>query len=111
LSPPARALRGRNAALSRRRLHRAILAGSRHPIVGSTDGQNFHEILLFTADQGARLLCRFLRVERDAAGPAPVIAFGSEGTFEPTSVATSEISIADDGEIETEPFSLSQRDP
>ena len=61
--------------------------------------------MLFTADQqGARpaaLLCRFLQVRRDAAGPAPVIAFGSEGIFEPTSGATSEISIADDGEVET----------
>jgi hypothetical protein len=86
-------------------LRGAIPAGSRYSILGSMDGQNFQEVLLFTADQqGARpaaLLCRFLQVRRDAAGPAPVIAFGSEGIFEPTSVATSEISIADDGEIET----------
>ncbi len=86
-------------------LRGAIPAGSRYSILGSMDGQNFQEVLLFTADQqGARpaaLLCRFLRVRRDAAGPAPVIAFGSEGIFEPTSGATSEISIADDGEVET----------
>ena len=86
-------------------LRGAIPAGSRYSILGSMDGQNFQEVLLFTADQqGARpaaLLCRFLQVRRDAAGPAPVIAFGSEGIFEPTIAATSEISIADDGEIET----------
>ncbi|HVV16000.1 MAG TPA: hypothetical protein VHH90_02255 [Polyangia bacterium] len=90
-------------------LRGAIPAGSRYSILGSMDGQNFQEVLLFTADQqGARpaaLLCRFLQVRRDAAGPAPVIAFGSEGIFEPTSGATSEISIADDGEIETSPTS------
>jgi hypothetical protein len=87
-------------------LRGALPAGSRYSILGSMDGQSFQEVLLFTADQqGARpaaLLCRFLQVRRDAAGPAPVIAFGSEGILEATADAgTSEISIADDGEVET----------
>jgi hypothetical protein len=87
-------------------LRGAIPAGSRYSILGSMDGQNFQEVLLFTADQqGARpaaLLCRFLQVRRDAAGPTPVIAFGSEGLVEAAAGAgTSEISIADDGEVET----------
>ena len=86
-------------------LRGAIPAGSRY-IDPRLDGRpELQEVMLFTSDQqGARpaaLLCRFLRVQRDAAGPTPVIAFGSEGIFEPTSVATSEISIADESEVET----------
>ncbi|HVV51401.1 MAG TPA: hypothetical protein VHO06_17150 [Polyangia bacterium] len=87
-------------------LRGSIPPGSRYSIQGSMDGQSFQEVILFTSDQqGARpasLLCRFLRVQRDAGGPAPVIAFGSEGILEATAGSgTSEISIADDGEIET----------
>ena len=85
-------------------LRGAIPPGSRYSIQGSMDGQSFQEVILFTSDQqGARpaaLLCRFLRVQRDAGGPAPVIAFGSEGILE-AGTGTSEISIADDGEVET----------
>jgi hypothetical protein len=87
-------------------LRGSIPAGSRYSILGSMDGQSFQEVILFTSDQqGARpaaFLCRFLRVQRDAGGPTPVIAFGSEGILEGGPAAgTSEISIADDGEIET----------
>jgi hypothetical protein len=89
-------------------LRGSIPAGSRYSILGSMDGQSFQEVILFTSDQqGARpasFLCRFLRVQRDAGGPTPVIAFGSEGILEPSTVAgtgTSEISIADDAEIES----------
>jgi hypothetical protein len=87
-------------------LRGSIPAGSRYSILGSMDGQSFQEVILFTSDQqGARpaaFLCRFLRVQRDAGGPTPVIAFGSEGIVDagPAS-GTSEISIADDGEMET----------
>src|SRR5579871_81164 len=83
-------------------LRGAIPPGSRYSIQGSMDGQNFQEVILFTADQqGARpaqFLCRFLRVQRDAGGPAPVVAFGSEGIFEPTGAAASEVSLPDAGE-------------
>jgi len=87
-------------------LRGSIPAGSRYSILGSMDGQSFQEVILFTSDQlGARpaaFLCRFLRVQRDAGGPTPVIAFGSEGILEAgTGAGTSEISIADDSQIET----------
>ncbi len=87
-------------------LRGSIPAGSRYSILGSMDGHSFQEVILFTSDQqGARpaaFLCRFLRVQRDAGGPTPVIAFGSEGILEGgASGGTSEISIADDGQIET----------
>jgi len=87
-------------------LRGSIPAGSRYSILGSMDGHSFQEVILFTSDQqGARpaaFLCRFLRVQREAGGPTPVIAFGSEGILEGgTSGGTSEISIADDSQIET----------
>jgi hypothetical protein len=87
-------------------LRGSIPAGSRYSILGSMDGHSFQEVILFTSDQqGARpaaFLCRYLRVQRDAGGPMPVIAFGSEGILEAGSGGgTSEISIADDGEIGT----------
>ena len=86
-------------------LRGSIPPGSRYSILGSMDGHSFQEVILFTSDQqGARraaFLCRFLRVQRDAGGPTPVIAFGSEGILEGgAGGGTSEISIAD-GEIET----------
>ena len=87
-------------------LRGSIPAGSRYSILGSMDGLSFQEVILFTSDQqGARpaaFLCRFLRVQRDAGGPTPVIAFGSEGILEAgAGTGTSEISIADDSQIET----------
>jgi hypothetical protein len=87
-------------------LRGSIPAGSRYSILGSMDGHSFQEVILFTSDQqGARpaaFLCRFLRVQRDAGGPTPVIAFGSEGILEAgASSGTPEISIADDSQIET----------
>jgi hypothetical protein len=87
-------------------LRGAIPPGSRYSILGSMDGHSFQEVILFTSDQqGARpavFLCRYLRVQRDAGGPTPVIAFGSEGILEAGPGSdTSEISIADGGEIET----------
>ena len=86
-------------------LRGAIPPGSRYSIQGSTDGQNFQEVILFTSDQqGARpaaFLCRFLRVQREAGGPTPVVSFGTEGIFEPGATAASEISIPDAGEVST----------
>lgn len=64
-------------------LRGAIPSGSRYTIQGSADGQRFDEVMLFTSDQqGARpteFFCRFLRVQRGAGGPTPVLAFGCEG--------------------------------
>jgi len=82
-------------------LRGAIPPGSRYLIQGSIDGVRFDEVMLFTSDQqGARPVesfCRFLRVQRAAGGPTPVLAFGTEGIFEP-STAPSEVSIPDEGE-------------
>lgn len=86
-------------------LRGAIVPGSRYTILGSVDGVRFQEVLLFTSDQqGARpaeFLCRFLRVQRDAGGATPVVSFGSEGILEPTGASTTEISIAEAGQIAT----------
>src|SRR4029077_3696677 len=86
-------------------LRGAIPPGSRYAIQGSMDGQKFQEGILFTRDQQsappAEFLCRFLRVQRETGGPAPVLAFGSEGIFEPTGAAATEISIPDAGEVAT----------
>ncbi len=85
-------------------LRGAIPAGSRYSILGSMDGVRFDEVMLFTSDQqGARpieFFCRFLRVQRAAGGPTPVLAFGCEGIIEPTT-APNEISVPDDGEVAT----------
>ena len=82
-------------------LRGAIPPGSRYSVLGSMDGTRFDEVMLFTSDQqGARpieFFCRFLRVQRAAGGPTPVLAFGCEGILEPTT-APNEISIPDDGE-------------
>ncbi len=87
-------------------LRGAIPAGSRYTVLGSIDGTRFDEVMLFTSDQqGARpveFFCRFLRVQRAAGGPTPVLAFGSEGILEPAGAVTSEISIAEDGEVTTD---------
>ena len=60
--------------------------------------------MLFTSDQqGARpveFFCRFLRVQRAAGGPTPVLAFGTEGIAEPTT-APNEVSIGDQGQAAT----------
>ena len=78
--------------------------GSRYTVLGSMDGARFDEVMLFTSDQqGARpieFFCRFLRVRRDAGGPAPVIAFGCEGILE-AGTGPTEISLADAGETAT----------
>src|SRR5206468_8076089 len=83
-------------------LRGAIPSGSRYTIQGSIDGVRFDEVMLFTSDQqGARpveFFCRFLRVQRAAGGPTPVLAFGSEGILEPTS-APNEVSIAEEGQV------------
>ncbi len=85
-------------------LRGAIPPGSRYTILGSIDGTRFDEVMLFTSDQqGARpieFFCRFLRVQRAAGGPTPVLAFGSEGILEPTT-APAEVSIADQGQVAT----------
>jgi hypothetical protein len=85
-------------------LRGAIPAGSRYTVLGSIDGVRFDEVMLFTSDQqGARpieFFCRFLRVQRTAGGPTPVVAFGSEGIVEPAS-GPAEISIPDAGEVST----------
>ena len=82
-------------------LRGAIPPGSRYAIQGSIDGVRFDEVMLFTSDQqGARpveFFCRFLRVQRAAGGPTPVLAFGTEGIVEP-GTAPSEVSIPDQGE-------------
>src|SRR3954447_15783511 len=82
-------------------LRGAIPPGSRYTIQGSIDGVRFDEVMLFTSDQqGARpveFFCRFMRVQRAAGGPTPVLAFGTEGILEP-STAPSEVSIPDEGE-------------
>ncbi len=87
-------------------LRGSIPPGSRYSIQGSMDGHSFQEVILFTSDQqGARpvvFLCRYMRVQRDAGGPTPVIAFGSEGILEAgAGGGTSDVSIADDSEVET----------
>jgi hypothetical protein len=83
-------------------LRGAIASGSRYTISGSIDGQQFDEALLFTADQQGTqsidVLCRFLRVDRAGVGATPVIAFGSEGTLEP-SQASAMLSIAEAAEV------------
>src|SRR5215831_7320046 len=83
-------------------LRGAIPPGSRYTVLGSIDGARFDEVMLFTSDQqGARpieFFCRFLRVQRAAGGPTPVLAFGSEGILEPTT-APNEVAIADQGEV------------
>lgn len=88
-------------------LRGAIPPGSRYTILGSLDGQQFDEALLFTADQqGTRsidLLCRFLRVDRNGIGATPVVAFGSEGTVEPGSGAAGQamLTIPEAGKVST----------
>src|SRR3954469_18156268 len=83
-------------------LRGAIPAGSRYSVLGSMDGTRFDEVMLFTSDQqGARpieFFCRFLRVQRAAGGPTPVLAFGCEGILEPTT-APNDVSIVEDGEV------------
>src|SRR5499427_450684 len=83
-------------------LRGAIPPGSRYTVLGSIDGARFDEVMLFTSDQqGARpieFFCRFLRVQRAAGGPTPVLAFGCEGILEPTT-APNEVAIADQGEV------------
>ena len=83
-------------------LRGAIPPGSRYSILGSIDGVRFDEVMLFTSDQqGARpveFFCRFLRVQRAAGGATPVLAFGCEGTLEPTT-APNELSIGDQGQV------------
>jgi hypothetical protein len=68
-------------------LRGSIPSGSRYAILASMDGLRFDEILLFTSDQeGVRsrsVMCRFLQVQRNAAGQAPVITVGAEALFEP----------------------------
>src|SRR5437762_9764685 len=85
-------------------LRGAIPPGSRYTVLGSIDGTRFDEVMLFTSDQqGARPLeffCRFLRVQRAAGGPTPVLAFGTEGIAEPTT-APNEVSIGDQGQTVT----------
>jgi len=57
--------------------------GSRYSILASMDGTRFDQVALFTAErQGTRtldVLCRFMRVQREAGGDAPIISVGSEG--------------------------------
>ena len=83
-------------------LRGAIPPGSRYTVLGSMDGTRFDEVMLFTSDQqGARpieFFCRFLRVQRAAGGPTPVLAFGCEGILEPAT-APNEISVADQGQV------------
>ena len=83
-------------------LRGAIPPGSRYSILGSIDGVRFDEVMLFTSDQqGARpieFFCRFLRVQRAAGGPTPVLAFGCEGILEPTT-APNEVSIVEQGQV------------
>jgi hypothetical protein len=84
-------------------LRGAIPTGARYTILGSIDGQRFDEALLFTSDQqGTRsleFLCRFLRVDRGAIGPTPVVAFGSEGVVDAGAGAT--LSIPEAGKVST----------
>src|SRR4030095_4723135 len=55
--------------------------GVRYSSLASMDGSKFDEVALFTADrQGTRtldVLCRFLRVQREAGGVSPIISVGS----------------------------------
>ena len=82
--------------------------GARYSILASMDGSQFDEVLLFTSDQeGARsrsVMCRFVRVQRAAAGTAPIITVGAEGLLEPTGSGTgpsAELSIASERELGT----------
>src|SRR6266700_6545670 len=83
-------------------LRGAIPGGSRYSVLGSIDGVRFDEVMLFTGDQqGARpveFFCRFLRVQRAAGGPTPVLAFGCEGILEPTT-APNELSVGDESQV------------
>src|SRR5215471_12456773 len=85
-------------------LRGAIPPGSRYAVQGSIDGVRFDEVMLFTSDQqGARpveFFCRFLRVQRAAGGPTPVLAFGTEGILEPIT-GPADLSIPDQGEAAT----------
>jgi len=87
-------------------LRGAIPPGSRYTVLGSMDGTRFDEVMLFTSDQqGARpteFFCRFLRVQRAAGGPTPVLAFGSEGILESEGAVTSEVTIGEDGQVTTD---------
>src|SRR5438105_4767557 len=68
-----------------------VRPGGRYIVEGSADGGDAWDILtgrdgtpvFFTADrQGTRtldVLCRFLRVQREAGGVSPIISVGSEG--------------------------------
>ena len=82
-----------------------IRSGSRFTILASIDGAQFEPVAVFTSDQQGALavsvLCRFLRVQRHGLGPAPAVAFGTEGTFDPAAAATAELSISEEAEHET----------
>jgi hypothetical protein len=60
-----------------------IPAGSRYSVLASMDGVKFDEAMFFTADrQGARpaqIMCRFMRILRNAGGAAPIVSVGAEG--------------------------------
>src|SRR5262249_7363862 len=79
-------------------LRGAIPPGGRYVISGSIDGQRFEEATLFTSDQqGARsldFLCRFLRVERNAVGATPSVAFGCEGVLEPSAPGAGSVTLS-----------------
>jgi hypothetical protein len=82
--------------------------GARYSILASMDGSQFDEVLLFTSDQeGARsrsVMCRFVRVQRAAAGPTPVITIGAEGLLVPgiaNAPSSAELSIASERELAT----------
>ncbi len=70
-------------SITLRRVAGPMPVGARYSILASMDGTRFDEIALFTADrQGTRsveVMCRYVRVQRDALGDAPVIALGAEG--------------------------------
>jgi hypothetical protein len=60
-----------------------IPPGARYSILASMDGVKFDEAIFYTTDrQGARpvqVMCRFMRVLRNAGGPDPIVAVGAEG--------------------------------
>jgi len=72
------------------------------------DGAQFDQVLLSTSDQeGARsrsVMCRFVRVQRAAAGPTPVVTIGAEGLVEPSGTLagpSAELSLASERELAT----------
>ena len=60
-----------------------IPSGARYSILASMDGVQFDEAIFFTTDrQGARpvqVMCRFMRVMRNAGGADPIVSVGAEG--------------------------------